>query len=71
MGLPEEDYELSEEEKRSIEESLTDLDQGFFYTSVEGAPLTMKCNKCGRVGELLDRPFPHRIDCELKKRYGR
>ena len=58
------EYEDEEDLKRQIKEAQQSVNDGFFYTFIDGE---LKCNKCGRFGILRERPFPHRYDCPMKK----
>ena len=76
------DWEPTEEEIAEIERSIQDCNDGFTYTMIndddglekdEDGNLTwrVRCDKCGRIGNMMEKPFPHKFDCEMKKRFGR
>jgi hypothetical protein len=74
FGDPDPDWEPSPEEIREIEAAMQDMDEGFGYEMLrdenDELTWTFKCLKCGRTAELHERPFPHRYDCEMRRRYG-
>lgn len=62
------DFDIDEAE---IKRSIQDCNDGFTYTMLFGDDherWDMKCNKCGRVGSLMERPFPHKLNCPMKGR---
>jgi hypothetical protein len=64
------DFEITPEFEAELVASMQEMDSGFFYTMLEDeeGKLTkeLRCNKCNRVGKLLEKPFPHRYDCEMR-----
>jgi hypothetical protein len=58
----------SEEEIASIKRALQDAQDGFTYEVLDGGKT--RCNKCGRVGKFLERPFPHKLECPMRKYFG-
>lgn len=65
------DWEPTEAEIRQIENAMQDMNDGFGYewlTDEEG-DMVFKCLKCGRKAELHERPFPHKLDCPMRKYY--
>lgn len=65
-----EDYELSPDELADIKRSVQDIDAGYFYTSSrceEDGTWIIECNKCKRKAPMLERPFPHKLYCPMRK----
>jgi len=64
------EFELSDEDIASIKRSIQDANDGFTYEMLfdDNESLACKCNKCGRIGNMLEKPFPHRFDCLMKLR---
>ena len=62
------DFGISEAElKRRIQ----DCNDGFTYEMVKlDGKHAFKCNKCGRTAQIHERPFPHKLNCEMRKRFG-
>jgi len=61
------DHEFTPEEVARIKRSIQDAAMGFTYEMVDSEEGFMfKCNKCGRVSDLHDRPFPHKLNCPMK-----
>jgi len=63
-------WEPTEEEIRSIENAMQDMNDGFGYEWLTEEPglMVFKCLKCGRTAELHERPFPHKYDCPMRDR---
>lgn len=56
-----------EELKRSIQ----DCNDGFTYEMLFGddhKPWDTRCNKCKREGNMMERPFPHKLNCPMRDR---
>jgi hypothetical protein len=68
------DWEPTPEEIAQIEQGMQDLNDGFGYEMLnddEGKlTWTFKCLKCGRIAELHERPFPHKLECPMRKYFG-
>jgi hypothetical protein len=66
------DWEPTDEEIREIERAMQDMRDGFGYEwlSDEDGDMVFKCMKCGRKADLHERPFPHKLDCPMRKYYG-
>jgi hypothetical protein len=65
-----EDMDITAEElKRRIQ----DCNDGFTYEMLktDDEDFVFKCNKCGRTAAIHERPFPHKLNCEMRKRFGR
>jgi hypothetical protein len=63
-------WEPTEEEIRSIERAMQDMNDGFGYewlTEADG-DMGFKCLKCGRTADIHQRPFPHKYDCPMRDR---
>jgi hypothetical protein len=61
------DPEFQAELKRRMQ----DCNDGFTYELLfdeDDEHIKMKCNKCGRIGVLGERPFPHKLECPMKDR---
>jgi hypothetical protein len=76
------DWEPSEETIAKIKQSMQDANDGFTYTMLadedglekdEDGSLSwrVQCNKCGRIGNMMEKPFPHKFDCEMLLKFGR
>lgn len=76
------DWEMSEEDIAKIKQSMQDANDGFTYTMLNddegiekdadgGFTWRVQCNKCDRIGSMMDKPFPHKYDCEMLKKFGR
>jgi hypothetical protein len=65
----EEDFELSPEDIASIKRGIQEANDGLTYTMLktEDGSFAFKCNKCGRSAELHERPFPHKLNCPMRK----
>jgi hypothetical protein len=65
------DFDLTLQQMAELECSIQDCNDGFYFTNVEDEEghLTreLECNKCKRIGKMLERPFPHRFDCPMKR----
>ena len=65
-----EEFEWTPELEAELLRAEQDMNDGFYYTSLmENGKLShdIKCNKCGRVGKLLERPFPHKLGCPMAR----
>lgn len=63
------EWEPSAEEIAQIKRAMQDANDGFTYRMLNpGVDWSCECNKCGRVGDLLEKPFPHKLDCEMRAR---
>jgi hypothetical protein len=64
------DFEITPEFEAELRARMQEADEGFYYTSLvdeKGQSLhKFECNKCKRIGDILERPFPHRYDCPMK-----
>jgi hypothetical protein len=42
---------------------------GLTYTMLktDDGSFVFKCNKCGRSAEVHERPFPHKLNCPMRK----
>jgi hypothetical protein len=62
------DDELSPEDIADLKRSLQDANMGFTFTTVtmENGGWGFKCNKCKRIAEIRERPFPHKFDCPMR-----
>lgn len=63
------DFELSPEDIAKIKRGIQEANMGLTYTMVksEDGDFTFKCNKCGRVAAIHERPFPHKLNCPMRK----
>jgi hypothetical protein len=72
------DWEPSEEEIAKIKQGMQEANMGLTYTMLndedglekdENGDLTwrVECNKCGRIGSMMEKPFPHKFDCPMRK----
>lgn len=65
------DFEMTPELEARLKRSIQDCNDGLTYTMLTGEDghLTMEiqCNPCGRVGTLGERPFPHKLNCPMKR----
>jgi hypothetical protein len=64
-----EDFELSPEEIASIKRGIQEANEGLTYEMLktEDGEFMFKCNKCGRSAELHEKPFPHKLNCPMRK----
>jgi hypothetical protein len=62
------DDELTPDEIADIKRAEQDANMGFTYemTHDEDGNIAFKCNQCGRVGEIRERPFPHKLNCPMR-----
>jgi hypothetical protein len=67
-----EGWEPTEQEIAEIERAMQDMRDGFGYEWLhdEEGEMVFKCMKCGRTADLHERPFPHKLDCPMRKYYG-
>jgi hypothetical protein len=64
----EEDFELSEEDIAKIKRGIQEANMGFTYEMVKDEEgFVFKCNQCGRQAEIHERPFPHKLNCPMRK----
>lgn len=65
------DFELTPELEAQFHRSMQDINDGLFYTMLVDeefkATREMQCNKCKRIGGWLERPFPHKFECPLRR----
>lgn len=65
------DWEPSPEEIAKIKRSMQDANEGLTYEMLfdkrEGHEWDVKCNPCGRVGSMMEKPFPHKIGCRMRR----
>ncbi len=65
------DFDLSPEEIASLRRSMQEANDGLTYEMMrdEEGNLTwdLKCGKCGRVGGFRERPFPHKLNCVMRR----
>jgi hypothetical protein len=63
------DDELTPEEIADIRRDIQDANLGFAYEMVDGEDggFAFKCGKCGRVASIHERPFPHKLNCPMKR----
>ena len=59
----------TEQDLADLRRAEQDMRDGFAYAMVEG--FRLRCGKCGREGEVGDRPFPHRYGCPMGGRRWR
>ena len=66
-----EEFEFDDFDEAELKRRIQDANDGFTYemTRLNGEP-AFKCNKCGRTAVLHERPFPHKLNCEMRKRFG-
>jgi len=68
------DWEMSEEDIAKIKRSIQEANMGLTYTMLfderEGHEWDMQCNPCGRIGSMMEKPFPHKFDCPMRKYSG-
>ena len=62
----------TEQELADIKRADQDIWDGFSYTTLSeesGRPGSwrLRCDKCGRIGDIMDRPFPHRYGCPVRE----
>ena len=52
-----------------LKQSIQDCNDGFTYEMLpdEGEGWRFKCNKCDRVADIHERPFPHKLNCPMRK----
>ena len=65
------DFEFSPEDIAEIKRAKQDAAMGFTYEMLFGPdrkPFDVRCNKCKREGNMLEKPFPHRFDCPMRDR---
>jgi len=64
-------FELTPEIEAELDRAIQDMNDGFSYLMLEGKDGKLgneiKCNKCGRVGKLLEKPFPHKFNCPMRR----
>ena len=81
MPFDNDEFDLSPETIAELERSIQDCNDGFTYTMLndenglekdKDGNLTwrVQCNKCNRIGNMMEKPFPHRFDCEMLKKFG-
>lgn len=67
-------WDPTEAELAEIERAMQDLRDGFGYEWLSdeegGMGMMFKCMKCGRKADMTERPFPHKLDCPMRKYYG-
>jgi hypothetical protein len=65
------DWEPSPEQIAKIKRAMQEANDGLTYTMLfderEGHKWDMKCNPCGRVGNLMEKPFPHKLNCPMRR----
>jgi len=68
------DWEPTPEQIASIKRSIQDANDGMTYEMLfdksEGHKWDVKCNQCGRVGSMMERPFPHKLNCRMRRLSG-
>ena len=63
--------EFSPEMIAELKRRMQDANDGFTYEMVMlDGERAFKCNKCGRTAPIHDRPFPHKLNCPMRKRFG-
>jgi hypothetical protein len=65
----EEDFELTPEDIAKIKRGIQEANMGFTYEMLktDDGSFAFKCNKCGRTGEIHEKPFPHKLNCPMRK----
>lgn len=63
------DEEFTPEQIADIKRSIQDANEGFTYEMIPGEHWEFKCNKCGRQANFHEKPFPHKFNCPMKRRY--
>jgi hypothetical protein len=62
---------MSEKTIAAIKRSMQEANMGHTYTMLfdkrEGHEWDVQCNPCGRIGNMLEKPFPHKFDCVMRK----
>jgi hypothetical protein len=58
-------FEITPEIEAELERAIQDMNDGFSYLMLEDNEI--QCNKCKRVGKLLEHPFPHKLNCPMKR----
>jgi hypothetical protein len=65
------DFELTPEEVKRIKRAMQEANDGLTYEMLfdkrEGHQWDVKCNPCGRVGNMMEKPFPHKLDCPMRR----
>jgi hypothetical protein len=64
------DEDFSPEDVAKIKRSIQDANMGLTYLSYkdeETGEYMFKCNKCKRSATMEERPFPHKLDCPMRK----
>ena len=69
MDSPEyiDDWGLSPKDIATIKRAVQDANDGLTYTLITGSSLRFRCNPCGREADIDERPFPHKLNCPMKK----
>jgi hypothetical protein len=62
-------WELSPEDIASLKRSMQDANDGLTYTLIPGSEMKFRCNPCGREANIDEIPFPHKLNCPMKKCY--
>lgn len=66
------DFELTPEMEAELKCAMQDMHDGFSYLMLEkDGKLTgeFQCNKCGRVGKPMEKPFPHKLNSPMRRGY--
>ena len=65
------EWNPSPEELKKIKRSMQEANMGLTYEMLfdkrEGHEWDVKCNPCGRVGSMMEKPFPHKLVCPMRK----
>ena len=62
------DDEFTPEQIAQIKRAEQDANMGFTYEMLKDdeGDFVFKCSKCGRVGGVCERPFPHKLNCPMR-----
>lgn len=66
------DDELTDEELAAVlKHAMQEMNAGFYYSNLvdENGKWTgeLQCNKCKRVAQFGESPFPHKYECPMRK----
>ena len=64
------DDEFTPEEIAKIKRAEQDANMGFTYEMLPSDGdygFKFKCNKCGRTADFHERPFPHKLNCPMRR----
>ena len=65
-----EEFELSPDDVAKIKRGIQEANMGYtylFYKDEETGEYMFKCNKCKRSATMGERPFPHKLNCPMRK----